>query len=162
MTRRTPPTAPTAPIDFPRADPAELAKFDPTAKQCAMNCSRSAADPRTDAERIMLCGDCNTMDLNNTHLTSLLADAPAFRPDLLARITKYTDRAFQRYKDAERLVLDPRIKRTPLEQNTAISHCNALEFHYRVAANLRRKLTLQLEQVDHFLYAVEKVEDGCV
>jgi hypothetical protein len=48
---------PTQP-SFPRADPAELAAFDPATKQCTMNCGPHADDPRDAAERKLLCGDC--------------------------------------------------------------------------------------------------------
>ena len=43
---------------WPRADPAELARFDPRTKLCTMNCGRHRDDPRTDAECKLLCGDC--------------------------------------------------------------------------------------------------------
>lgn len=48
------------PIEWPRADPAELAKFDPHTKECTMNCGPCRDDPRTDAERKFLCDDCVT------------------------------------------------------------------------------------------------------
>jgi len=44
--------------DFPRADPAALAAFDPSTKLCTMNCGPHRDDPRTRAERKLLCGDC--------------------------------------------------------------------------------------------------------
>jgi hypothetical protein len=53
------------PIEFPRADPAELAKFDPITKVCTMNCGPHAQDPRTDKERRFLCDDCMTRDVPN-------------------------------------------------------------------------------------------------
>ena len=46
------------PIDWPRADPAELAKFDPASKVCNMNCGPHKNDPRSHAERLFLCDDC--------------------------------------------------------------------------------------------------------
>jgi hypothetical protein len=45
-------------IEWPRADPVELAKFDPATKTCTMNCGPHAHDPRKQVERIFLCGDC--------------------------------------------------------------------------------------------------------
>lgn len=50
----------TVPIQWPRADPAALARFDPRTKQCTMNCGPHMLDPRTEKERRLLCGDCLT------------------------------------------------------------------------------------------------------
>ncbi len=47
-----------APMCWPRADPAALAAFDPRTKVCTMNCGPSTCDPRTAAERVLLCTDC--------------------------------------------------------------------------------------------------------
>lgn len=46
------------PMTWPRADPAALAAFDPSTRYCTMNCGPHSDDPRTDAERKLLCGDC--------------------------------------------------------------------------------------------------------
>jgi len=46
------------PIIFPRADPRDLARFDPRTKTCSMNCGPHALDPRTKAERMLLCDEC--------------------------------------------------------------------------------------------------------
>ena len=46
------------PLEWPRADPAALAAFNPSTKLCTMNCGPHRDDPRTDAERKLLCGDC--------------------------------------------------------------------------------------------------------
>lgn len=46
------------PLQWPRANPAALARFDPKTKRCTMNCGPHRDDPRTDAERKLLCGDC--------------------------------------------------------------------------------------------------------
>lgn len=43
---------------FTRADPATLAAFDPESKRCTMNCGPHRDDPRTHAERKLLCRDC--------------------------------------------------------------------------------------------------------
>lgn len=43
---------------FTRADPAELARFDPATRICTMNCGPHRDDPRTEAERKLLCPDC--------------------------------------------------------------------------------------------------------
>ncbi len=51
-------SAPAAPMVWPRADPVALARFDPRTKVCSMNCGPSADDPRTPAERALLCNDC--------------------------------------------------------------------------------------------------------
>jgi hypothetical protein len=48
------------PIEFQRADPVELAKFDPTTKVCTMNCGPHIQDPRSQDERKFLCDDCET------------------------------------------------------------------------------------------------------
>lgn len=58
MSRKTKNQLPAAPIEFPRADPAELAKFDPSTKICTMNCGRHTTDSRSPAERKLLCDDC--------------------------------------------------------------------------------------------------------
>lgn len=50
-----------APIDFPRADPAALAKFDPSTKRCTMGCGQHAADPRSKEECAFLCDECVTV-----------------------------------------------------------------------------------------------------
>lgn len=46
------------PIEWPRADPAALANFDPASKSCNMNCGPHGLDPRSRAERLFLCDDC--------------------------------------------------------------------------------------------------------
>lgn len=56
MTKRHTPAP--VPITFTRADPAALAAFDPTSKVCVMNCGPHRGDPRTPAERRLLCEDC--------------------------------------------------------------------------------------------------------
>jgi hypothetical protein len=48
------------PIVWTRADPAELARFDPSTKRCVMNCGPHRDDPRSAAERKLLCDDCLT------------------------------------------------------------------------------------------------------
>lgn len=45
-------------IEWPRADPAALAAFDPETKTCTMNCGPHALDPRSRKERKLLCDDC--------------------------------------------------------------------------------------------------------
>lgn len=49
---------PIKPIEFLRADPNELAGFDPDTKRCTMNCGPHAQDPRSSKERKFLCDDC--------------------------------------------------------------------------------------------------------
>ncbi|MFL1480807.1 MULTISPECIES: hypothetical protein [Pseudomonas] len=58
--RKSKPAQPPAevPIEWTRADPAELAKFDPASKVCNMNCGPHKNDPRSRAERLFLCDDC--------------------------------------------------------------------------------------------------------
>lgn len=46
------------PLVFTRADPAELARFDPATKICTMNCGAHRDDPRSWQERQLLCEDC--------------------------------------------------------------------------------------------------------
>lgn len=53
------------PIEWPRADPAELAKFDVRTKACTMNCGPSSLDQRTEKERRFLCDDCLTREAPN-------------------------------------------------------------------------------------------------
>ena len=53
--RRDPPPAA---MVWPRAEAAELVRFDPSTKVCTMNCGGSTLDPRSKAERQLLCGDC--------------------------------------------------------------------------------------------------------
>lgn len=54
------PTQPAAkrPIEWLRADPDALDKFDPATKTCNMNCGPHAQDPRSSKERQFLCSDC--------------------------------------------------------------------------------------------------------
>ena len=58
MTRKQAQPKPSRPLHFTRADPKALAAFDPDSKVCAMNCGPHRDDPRTQAERMLLCGDC--------------------------------------------------------------------------------------------------------
>lgn len=46
------------PIEWPRADPADLINFDPASKLCTMNCGKSGLDPRSYTELRFLCDDC--------------------------------------------------------------------------------------------------------
>lgn len=52
------PQAEESPIEWPRADPGALDKFDPATKTCTMNCGKHGLDPRSREERIFLCDDC--------------------------------------------------------------------------------------------------------
>lgn len=52
------PSTDPAPLVFTRADPDALARFDPHSKVCTMNCGPHLLDPRTTAERRLLCNDC--------------------------------------------------------------------------------------------------------
>lgn len=54
---KAPPAQP-QPVRWPRADPVALKNFDPRSKQCTMNCGPSKDDPRTTAERKLLCDEC--------------------------------------------------------------------------------------------------------
>jgi hypothetical protein len=56
--RRRPELAPAALIVWTRADLAALASFDPSTTTCTMNCGPHRLDPRTEAERRLVCGDC--------------------------------------------------------------------------------------------------------
>lgn len=56
--KANPAPQPAQPIEWPRADPAELAKFDPSTKVCGMNCGPHSLDPRSRVERLFLCDDC--------------------------------------------------------------------------------------------------------
>lgn len=59
--RKGKPTRPAAerPIEWTRADPAALAKFDEATKTCTMNCGPHGLDPRSRKERLFLCDDCD-------------------------------------------------------------------------------------------------------
>lgn len=58
MSRQAKKQLPTTPIEFPRANPAELDKFDPSTKICTMNCGQHTDDSRSPAECKLLCDDC--------------------------------------------------------------------------------------------------------
>lgn len=47
-----------SPIVWPRADPIALRHFDPKTKQCTMSCGPHVDDPRSTAERKLLCREC--------------------------------------------------------------------------------------------------------
>lgn len=49
------------PIAWPRAKHSELVAFDPATKVCTMNCGPHRDDPRSAAERKLLCNDCLTV-----------------------------------------------------------------------------------------------------
>ena len=61
---------PVVPIEWTRADPAELARFDPATKRCSMNCGKSALDPRSYNELKFLCDDCYTVSVKPGSTTS--------------------------------------------------------------------------------------------
>lgn len=44
------------------AGPEELARFDVGTKRCTANCGPHRADPRSEAEQMLLCGDCLTIE----------------------------------------------------------------------------------------------------
>lgn len=67
------PTATSQAIEWPRADPAELQKFDPATKRCEMNCGPHAKDPRDAKERKFLCDECS-------NVTSLASTCDALHP----------------------------------------------------------------------------------
>lgn len=49
---------PERPIEWERADPFALARFDPSTKRCDMNCGKNGLDPRSREERLFLCDLC--------------------------------------------------------------------------------------------------------
>ncbi len=55
---KKPAPLPSIPIVFTRADPRELERFDIRSKICTMNCGPHRDDPRTLAERRLLCPEC--------------------------------------------------------------------------------------------------------
>lgn len=61
------------PIEWPRADPAALAKFDPQSKVCTMNCGPHGLDPRTRAERLLLCDDCEPVKSRAQQISEVAA-----------------------------------------------------------------------------------------
>ena len=64
---------PETPIEWPRADPAALANFDPATKSCTMNCGPHGLDPRSREERLFLCDDCDRhpAPTDYTHTTTV-------------------------------------------------------------------------------------------
>lgn len=94
-----PEQTPPAPIEWPRAAPAELAAFDPSTRRCTMNCGPSGLDPRSRAERLLLCDDCEVVppapkpvnrygvkvDYFTRKLGELVRDLADYPPDELAR-----------------------------------------------------------------------------
>lgn len=52
-------------IEFRRADPEALARFDPNTKRCTMNCGPHVQDMRTREERMFFCDDCETIAHSN-------------------------------------------------------------------------------------------------
>lgn len=52
---------PEQPIEWERADPAGLARFDPSTKICDMNCGKHGLDPRSHEERLFLCDLCEPL-----------------------------------------------------------------------------------------------------
>lgn len=62
MTKTARRPLPYQPIQFTRADPEQLAKFDPATRYCHMNCGPHRDDPREREERMFLCGDCYEVD----------------------------------------------------------------------------------------------------
>ena len=56
--KKQPKPLPSMPIVFTRADPAELERFDISTRICVMNCGPHRDDPRTVAERRLLCEEC--------------------------------------------------------------------------------------------------------
>lgn len=61
MAKKKPAPTP-EPFVFPRADPAELAKFDERTKVCTMNCGPHRDDPRPRKEWLFMCDDCEVRD----------------------------------------------------------------------------------------------------
>ena len=51
--------APAPTFAWLRADPNALRQFDPSTKYCHMNCGPHRDDPRSAAERQLLCTDCH-------------------------------------------------------------------------------------------------------
>lgn len=86
-------------IEWTRADPAALAAFDPSTRRCTMNCGPSGLDPRSRAERLLLCDDCEIVppapkptnrygvkvDYFTRKLGELVRDLADYPPDELAR-----------------------------------------------------------------------------
>lgn len=56
-------------IEWRRADPEELANFDPRTKACTMNCGPHRDDPRCEKERKFLCDDCAETQASNARLS---------------------------------------------------------------------------------------------
>lgn len=79
-------------IDWPRADPAALAAFDPNSKRCTMNCGKSGLDPRSYAEIRLLCDDCDCAPSPpsvHEQLRAALAREAALRAELAELKSRY-------------------------------------------------------------------------
>jgi len=72
---------PAGPV-FPRADPAALAAYVPGSKRCTMNCGPHADDPRSAAERAVLCDDCELVEVAAAPVAQVAAELPAQEPDV--------------------------------------------------------------------------------
>lgn len=66
---------------WPRAESAVLAAFDPKTRQCSMNCGPHADDPRSHAERKLLCQACWPVPSAKEaeHASTPLSDADTVR-----------------------------------------------------------------------------------
>jgi len=64
---------PPAPFVWERADPAELAKFDPLTKVCTMNCGQGSHDPRSRTEIMLMCDDCKVVPANTSQADRIAA-----------------------------------------------------------------------------------------
>ena len=79
ITNKTPRTPP----NWPRANPDELANFNPNTKVCTMNCDPHIDNPRTREERLFLCDECLTIqtDTPTDRQIGLLHHTLGLRPD---------------------------------------------------------------------------------
>lgn len=72
------------PIEWPRADPEALARFDPKTKTCTMNCGPHEHDPRSWAECKFLCDDCLITErakMKNCEALGMIREARALLRD---------------------------------------------------------------------------------
>lgn len=61
-------------LTFPRADQAELARFDPNTKHCTMNCGPHRDDQRSEEERRFLCDECENVEAENAMVDTTKAE----------------------------------------------------------------------------------------
>jgi ATP-dependent Clp protease adapter protein ClpS len=71
---------PPVPIVFERADADALKAFNPNSKRCTMNCGPHRDDPRSKAERMLLCPECEEVSEADPSFKSFLDSLQVNQP----------------------------------------------------------------------------------